>query len=63
MKIKGSILAIEDVGSELKVSMQGAALVDGLGGMQTITFKVPDFERNRSAFRIGRDVEIEITLR
>lgn len=62
MKIRGHIIAVEDFGGQLKVTMQGAPLVDCLNDMQSISFKVPGFTRNYSAFHVGRKLTIEITL-
>lgn len=62
MKIKGHVIAVADHGAELKVTMQGAPIVDAINDMQSITFKVPTFERNRKAFTIGRNLTVEITL-
>jgi len=62
MKIKGHIIAVEDHGGQLKVTMQGAPLVDCLKEMQSISFKVPGFARNFSAFHVGRSITVEITL-
>jgi hypothetical protein len=62
MKIKGHVIAVADHGTELKVTMQGAPIVDAINDMQSITFKVPAFERNHKAFTVGRNLTVEITL-
>jgi hypothetical protein len=62
MKIRGHVTAIEDIGMQLKITMQGAPVVDALNDLQSIVFKVPDFARNRSTFTVGRKLTIEITV-
>lgn len=60
MRIKGHVTAVEDAGGELKITMQGSPIIDAVHSMQSITFRVPDFARNRQTFTVGRDLVIEI---
>jgi hypothetical protein len=62
VKIKGHITAVEDIGGQIKVTMQGSPVVDSLNDMQAITFKVPGFTRNFTAFHVGRKLTVEIAL-
>lgn len=63
MKMEGHILAVEDIGGEIKVTAQVCEVTAPDGTyLKEMTFRVLDRGRVSDVYRVGRDITVEIKV-
>lgn len=62
MKIEGHVTEVSDRGDKLRIVGQGRALMDAeWRPFLSILIDVPITDRNRKAFYVGRQLDLEVT--